>query len=144
MPLFTHKRLVLLARVAFVIYFGLVMFVCFGKFDSLPSVVNETLWGIPGDKVIHFIMFFPYPVLLFMVRRKPFTRGRQVWIYAFWIIVTGMCIAAGTEIGQGFTPYRDNNANDLFADGAALLAGTLLSLPFVFYTLSRRHATAAS
>jgi len=134
----THRQLVLLARAAFVIYFALVLYVCFGKFDSLPSVVNETLWGIEGDKIIHFIMFFPYPILLFMVRRRPFTARRQVWRYALLILVTGLVIGAATEIGQSFTPYRDNDPYDLFADGAALLSSTLLCLPFVFYVLSRR------
>lgn len=144
MPLFTHRQLVLFARAAFVVYFGLVLYVCFGHFDSLPSVVNETLWGIPGDKIIHFIMFFPYPILLFMVRRHPFSAGRQIWIYSIWVLLSGIAIAAATEIGQGFTPYRDNNPYDLIADGAALLSGTLLSLPFVFYTLARRNASASS
>ena len=50
--------------VLFCIYIATLVFLCFMKTDSVPDV-QFTLFGIPADKLVHFCMFAPYPVLPF-------------------------------------------------------------------------------
>ena len=45
--------------VLFLAYLGLVVWCCFGNFGSMPNVQRE-MFGIPTDKVVHFVMFLPF------------------------------------------------------------------------------------
>ena len=56
----TRKQLIL-ARIVFAVYILAVLVLCFGKFESTEDVPMD-LWGIPTDKVVHFLMFFPFPL----------------------------------------------------------------------------------
>ena len=47
-----------LALGLFLIYLAAVAYCCFGSFDGIQQV-SPSLLGIPTDKIIHFIMFFP-------------------------------------------------------------------------------------
>ena len=47
---------------AFCIYLAAVFFLCLMKPDDLPQT-ELMLFGLPADKVAHFLMFFPFPVL---------------------------------------------------------------------------------
>ena len=48
--------------VLFLAYVALVAWLCFGTFKPDPSVPRSIL-GIPTDKVVHFLMFLPFPIL---------------------------------------------------------------------------------
>ena len=128
--------LVTLAWVAMAVYFGLVAYVCFGHFDDLPDM-DHTFLGIPEDKIIHFIMFFPFPILVLLTRRyRPATRGRAFAI-ALLTFVAGLLIASATEWGQGLTAYRDPDAYDLLADALAILFSTLIVLAMTLRGIRR-------
>ena len=58
--------IVILAWIALVIYFAMVVWVCFGHFSHLPDM-SKPIWGIPQDKLIHFVMFFPFPFLVLFI-----------------------------------------------------------------------------
>ena len=47
-------------RILFFLYIAAVLYLCFGRFDNAPSI-ELNLWGIPTDKIVHFLMFFPFP-----------------------------------------------------------------------------------
>ena len=49
----------------FVLYLLAVLYLCFGKFENTPDV-PWSLLGIPSDKLVHFGMFFPFPILAFL------------------------------------------------------------------------------
>ena len=53
------------ARILFAVYLAAVLVLCFGKFPSSEDV-PKYLWGIPTDKIVHFLMFLPFPVLAYL------------------------------------------------------------------------------
>lgn len=122
-----HKTFVVAARIALLVYFGLVLYVCFGHFNNLPDM-SKTIWGIPKDKIIHFIMFFPFPIIAALALDLRPRRYAAGLLEAFLLLVCGLAIAAATEIGQGYTTYRDPSIWDWVADTSALLSSSLIVL----------------
>ena len=57
-----NRKQLTYARIAFAAYIVAVLVLCFAKFPSTDDVPTE-LWGIPMDKIVHFLMFFPLPLL---------------------------------------------------------------------------------
>jgi hypothetical protein len=55
----------------FCAYLAAVGLLCFIRPSSLPEMEVKTFLGIPIDKILHFIMFLPYPILagLVFIRR---------------------------------------------------------------------------
>lgn len=101
---------------------------CFGKFDSVDTSIPLDILGIPTDKIVHFLMFFPFPLLCWLVfrgiSRKPWHSVAMVLL----IFVAGCLIAAGTELGQGYTTYRTPDGNDFFADALSLALASVVAL----------------
>ena len=60
----TRKQL-LWARILLGVYLLVLLVLCFANFSSIPEVKKQ-LFGIPMDKVVHFCMFFPFPILAFL------------------------------------------------------------------------------
>ena len=114
-------------RVAFYLYLVAIAVLCFGKFSDLPSVTN-TILGIPTDKVVHFAMFFPFPILAFLAYDKFTGSVKSVVIFSLVTFLAGCLIAAGTEIGQAYlTEYRSGDPADFLADFVALFCGSLIA-----------------
>lgn len=137
----TRKQL-LLARILFVLYLIAVAWLCFGHFESTPDVPRD-FCGIPLDKIVHFTMFFPYPVLAYFA----FNRFTGKWWTSFLCtlatFLTGALIAAGTEIGQArLTTYRSGDPDDWKADLLAL--GISCVLVVVLDLCKRRKKECAS
>lgn len=110
----------LIFRILLVLYLGTVAYLCFGHFDNLPSVKNSFL-GIPTDKLVHFCMFFPFPVIFFLAYDNLTKKPWQSAAFAVGTFLLGCLIAAGTEIGQGLlTTYRSQDPKDFMADTLAL------------------------
>ena len=122
----TGKRLII-CRIAFVLYLALVIFLCFGHFEHGPNLPKKFL-NIPFDKVIHFLMFLPFPVLAAMSLRR---LDKTSWRTAFAVVgifAAGGLVAAGTEIGQGLTDYRSADRTDFYADAAGMCLSSLIIL----------------
>ena len=108
----------------FIIYLGMVAYVCFDNFDSLPDM-SSTFLGIPKDKIVHFIMFFPFPLLAYMV----FGRFKTDWKAVLWtavIFVAGCLLASLTEIVQSTLSYRSAEIADFRADCIALAISSIM------------------
>lgn len=105
--------------VVLLLYLAAVLFCCFHDFGSVNVEIKE-LFGYPLDKVVHFAMFFPFPVFCYLAFgwhvRKAFPATLLVMVF----FVIGVIIAAGTEEGQTFTTYRTGDIHDLKADIVAL------------------------
>lgn len=113
-------------QVLFVAYLAVVAWLCFGNFSSPPKI-SPYLFGIAIDKVIHFLMFLPYPFLFFMsFFRKGSHLQRDAGILCA-ALFTGVLMALATEYIQGLTVYRSKDMMDLAADVIALLTGTSLT-----------------
>ena len=52
----------ILSRVLFLMYLGAIALLCFISGEKIPDIQRE-IFGIPTDKLVHFFMFLPFPVL---------------------------------------------------------------------------------
>lgn len=119
------KKRSLFFRFLLLLYLAAVCILCFMSPDSLPNV-EFTLWGISPDKIVHFIMFFPFPLLAyfaFATTRRGFAGSM---LAAFVLFSIGAAIAAGTELVQAFSPQRSMEAADFAADCLALGISSVL------------------
>lgn len=116
-----------LALGLFLIYLAAVAYCCFGSFDGIQQV-SPSLLGIPTDKIIHFIMFFPFPVLCYLSFDRHTDRPWQAVLLAGIVFASGCIIAAATEIGQSFLKYRSCDIKDFLADSLALVISTAATL----------------
>ncbi|MBO4634800.1 MAG: hypothetical protein J5669_05455 [Bacteroidales bacterium] len=114
------RRQRILFRILFFLYVAAVLVLCFGHFDNTPSV-PMTLLGIPTDKLVHFCMFLPFPVLAFLAFDKYTETVPASLAYIGITFVVGLLLAWGTEWGQAhLTDYRSGDPLDLTADVIAL------------------------
>lgn len=119
------KKQSLIFRIIFFVYIAAVLFLCFGKFDSSPSVPLSIL-GIPSDKIVHFCMFLPFPILGFLAYDRYTESAGQTLLFVGITLVAGLLLALFTELGQAhFTSYRSGDKCDFAADAIALLAGSI-------------------
>ena len=131
------KGLSIAFKVAFYLYLAAVAVLCFGNFQSLPSV-SSTILGIPTDKIVHFCMFFPFPILAFLAYDKFTGTRKNVVIFALITFAVGCTVAAATEIGQALlTDYRSGDPTDFLADFLALLSSSLIATWLDIRKLSR-------
>lgn len=113
-------------RVLFFLYIAAVLVLCFAHFEQTPSV-EWSLMGIPSDKIVHFCMFFPFPILAFFAFDRYTESVRSTLLFSGAALLVGLLLAWGTEWGQAhLTDYRSGDPLDLVADGTALVLSTLL------------------
>ncbi|MBQ0078156.1 MAG: VanZ family protein [Bacteroidales bacterium] len=111
-------------KAAFVLYIAAVAYLCFGSGDDLPSV-TFSLFGIPADKLGHFLMFLPFCPLAFLAFSPLRVKSwRCAGILAI-ITLCGAAMAFGTELVQYFLPTRAMEMKDFAADSAAIVLGSL-------------------
>lgn len=109
----------LLFRVLMLLYIFAVMYLCFANFNKLPNVPRE-FWGIPTDKIAHFCMFFPFPILGFFAYDHMTNTPLQAFGAIISILAIGGIFAGLTELVQGTMPYRTMDVHDYHADLLAL------------------------
>ena len=113
-------------RILFFMYLAGVLFLCFGHFDSTPSV-PLSFFGIPTDKIVHFTMFFPFPILAFLAFDRFTDSVKSTLLFTGATFIVGLILAFGTEWGQAhFTEYRSEDPMDLLADTMALFLSSVL------------------
>lgn len=128
-----NKKLIL--RILFFVYLAVVLYLCFGKFESTPDVPRSLL-GIPADKLVHFCLFFPFPVLAFLAFDKYTETPKSTFLFSGITLVLGLMLAIGTEWGQAhLTTWRTGDPLDLVAD---ILGITLSTLLVIFWDLSKQ------
>ena len=116
----------LIARILFFLYIAAVLVLCFGQFKDAPSV-PWTLLGIPSDKLVHFCMFFPFPILAFLAFDKYTETPRSTFLFSGITFLVGVALSFGTEWGQAhLTTYRSGDPLDWVADVSALFISTLI------------------
>ena len=113
-------------QIIFWLYVAGVLFLCFGHFDSTPSVPLD-FFGIPTDKIVHFTMFFPFPILAFLAFDRFTDSVKSTLLFTGATFIVGLILAFGTEWGQAhFTEYRSGDPMDLLADTMALFLSSVL------------------
>ena len=110
-----------------VLYLAAVAYICFHSFQDLPRI--RKIWGFPADKFVHFVMFLPFPFLMYLTF-SPITKNfPKILLHILIIFGIGCSIAAGTEVIQTHLKYRTGDLMDFKADATALAissVGTLL------------------
>ena len=116
-----------IVRIMFCGYIAAVLYLCFTQGEQLPDM--PALWfGLPSDKVAHFIMFLPFVPLAYLAF-VPFRAA--IWKKISLIVIfaaVGFGLAAATEEIQGLLGYRAKDVKDMAADSLGLAAGTLLAV----------------
>lgn len=119
------RRLRTFYRLALIAYLALVAFLCLGHFQSTPDI-PKSLFGIPMDKIVHFLMFLPFPPLVYLAVDKYTVKPWHSLLFALGVFALGCLLAASTEWIQGLTPYRSRDVLDFQADTLALGIGTVI------------------
>ena len=109
----------ILARILFFLYLAAIALLCFMHADKFPDV-QKTILAIPTDKVVHFIMFFPFPILAFLSYDHMTKKLGPAIIFSALTLVCGLLIAYGTELIQRILPTRAMDINDFIADALAI------------------------
>lgn len=117
----------ILINVLFIIYIAMVMFFCFYKFGSTGIDLGSYFMGIRLDRYAHFIMFFPYPFITWLICRysceKSFFRKHAIII----TLVSGLLFAGMTELFQDwFFSSRQGDVLDYAADSVSIFTGTVI------------------
>lgn len=102
-----------------VVYLAVVAYLCFARFNNIHSIGEQ-------DKMIHFIMFFPYAFLVYGSLGKQFESGWRSLFHIILIFLSGCFVAALTEIVQMYIPYREGNLLDFRADILSLGVSSLI------------------
>ena len=90
------------------------------------------LLGLETDKLVHFVMFFPFPLLLFLsLKISPRSRW-QLFFLVLLAFALGCATGAVTEFIQGMTPTRVPDIRDFYADVAGCLVSAALTFLFFF------------
>lgn len=121
------RRQLVIARILFAMYLVAVAVLCFGKFESSQDMPRE-LWGIPTDKVVHFLMFFPFPALAYLAFDRYKGNRSSSFLWTGVVFLAGCAYAAGTELIQSRLSYRSGDPVDFQADFLALAACSVFIL----------------
>lgn len=122
-----HNFRIYLSRIVLVLYIISVFLMCFLNFGTGTDFGGEW-FGIPKDKIAHFVMFFPYPALMTLVFCKNGWNASGFIGFLLLILVSGIIIGGGIELIQGLTGYRSCDINDFRADCLGLFSGAVLTL----------------
>ena len=109
----------------FCIYLAAVVLLCVISTQNIPELPKSVL-GIPMDKMTHFVMFLPFPILGYMAFR-PDCKGiwRNFAVLGILCMI-GLGFAFSTERLQSMTAYRSYELADMAADSAGIIAGSLM------------------
>lgn len=113
------------------LYIAAVAFLCFAKPDDMPQL--STLWfGLPADKVGHFLMFIPFPPLAFLTLCPEDLSIVRRMVLLGLVLALGAGLAIGTEHIQAQLAYRAAETKDFYADAAGLSLGGLCTAAYIF------------
>jgi VanZ family protein len=123
-----YKRLI--SAIVFCLYIAAIAYICFAKPEDMPAI-PETWFGLPADKVGHFLMFLPFPILGFTAVCSRQDSMRKKFLTLTALIATGAAAAVGIEIVQAHLQYRSFETQDIFADGLGLICGGILTSSYL-------------
>ena len=121
-----NRKRSILCSITMALYIGLVAYLCFANFHRLPEVPN-TFLGIPVDKIVHFWMFFPFPILAYLAYDKLTDTPLKAFAALISIFAIGCIFAGVTEIIQGSLSYRSQDPRDFGADCLAIGIASILT-----------------
>ena len=129
----------LVFKILMLMYILAVMYLCFAHFEDIPDVPRE-LFGIPMDKLVHFCMFFPFPIFGFYAYDRMTDTPLKAFAAVIVLFAFGGIFAGLTEMVQGMMPYRTEDIQDFKADliGLGLASMIVLVIDIAQMELSRK------
>ena len=124
--------------IAMVLYLAAVGYLLFANFEKLSSIPRIFL-GIPTDKIVHFCMFFPFPILAYLAYDQLTDTPLKALAALVSICAIGAIFAGLTEIGQSLLPYRYEDISDFRADCLAIVLAGILT--FIIDVAKMRKAS---
>lgn len=128
-----------LFRILTLVYLGVIAILCFANFGNMPEVGKDFM-GIPLDKIVHFLMFLPFPLLAFWSLRLSRKGVVKTLLVLVAIFIVGALLAWGTEYVQSKLPYRSMDMTDFRADRIGVACGCIAA--FFVQLFSRPKADA--
>ena len=119
------KNVLILSRILLVLYLVCLGVLCFGNFSGMPEMEKKIL-GFDPDKVVHFLMFFPFPILAWLASGRRLSGPWPALGLTLLLFLIGCALAACTEIVQQFLPWRSADPRDFSADALALALSALI------------------
>lgn len=109
--------------ILFLAYVAVVAWLCFGTFKP-DSSIPRTIFDIPTDKVVHFLMFLPFPIL-----------GTIAFDFrSWWRTLSVMTILANLaaftfeQLQSRITTIRITDPTDLNANFLGISLGLLIAI----------------
>ena len=118
----------------FVLYIIAVCVLCFADAPDMPEV-DKFILGIPMDKIAHFLMFSPFPVLAYYSFERLGGNTDHNVRFALLTFLAGELFALMTETVQYFLPTRSMDLSDFLADTIGI---TLCTAAMAIYCNLRR------
>ncbi len=113
-----------IGRVSLVVYLIAVLYLCLGNFSGV-SGMWKTLWGIQMDKIIHFWMFLPYPILAYWSFHNKRSNSTTLLLK---ILLLGIVGSGVIELMQAlFTDSRSAQWGDWLANTTGMFLSTILT-----------------
>ena len=109
--------------VLFLAYVAAVAWLCFGTFKPDPSI-PRTIFNIPTDKVVHFLMFLPFPIL------GTIAFDFRSWWRALSImtILANLAAFSFEQLQSRITTVRVTDPTDLNANFLGISLGLLIAI----------------
>ena len=122
----------------FCIYLVAVAALCFLRPSSLPEMNIKTFLGLPIDKVLHFLMFLPYPAIAYIAFRP---ENRRKWLHLLVLLAVfaaGIGLAMTTEKLQGLSEYRAYEVTDFYADILGMECCTIATALYIIFRRDKK------
>ena len=123
-----ERSMAIFTTLLLILYIGSVLFLCLYSFSGSDIDLSKDFLGIPMDKVVHFCMFSPFPILFYLflkfnLRLKGISNRYSISLS----LLAGLFISTLFEASQGLlTTTRTSDITDLMANYSAIIAGTIL------------------
>ncbi len=99
----------------FRLYFFAIILLITLPINKSGSLNDITVVHLRGDYFFHILTFIPWAFFGLLMKKN-------MWMW----MIPGLLFAFGTELLQLILPWRRFNINDLIANGAGVLLGTLI------------------
>ena len=118
-------------------YFAAVLYLCLSNPENIPSF-KKYLWEIPADKIAHFLMFSPYPVIAYLAFRPDKGGKLKHLLVLLTVSAAGAGLAIGTEHLQGLSGHRSCEIGDFYADMTGIGCSAVLTSLTIIFKKNRR------
>lgn len=123
------NRLTGISRVLLAMYLVAMGVLLFSTFNN-GSLLQVNVWGLPADKVEHFILFFPFVFLVYF-SFLPCFKNRSMALFLLLIFLAGIAVGGLTELVQALLPARACDLYDFLTDTLSILVSFIILIIFV-------------